>query len=176
MITMIRDRIRRRNDWNTSAAKARPGEVWTASYTTRRAVDGGRFESHTAGPVRISGDESAIGEYSGMKCLGQYNLDLPGFRRGPLSLTGRDRFKVGDVAPSVKPGTGEDLLAVPFGQMVTVEHRSEHPAYAGVRFVEVGRAGEVEDDDGEIVEYSQGPGRYVGDTWVRLCEVTGVQP
>jgi hypothetical protein len=171
MIKMIRKRRQTAADWNAKAAAAQPGQVWTASYITDSTVYGGHGETHTTGPVRILHAECPVEGFRGRKVLGEHDLDqtLSGRLLTLLAATGH-KLSEGDTAPQVAPGSGPDLLAIPRGQQVTVEHRSEHPVYAGLRFVEIGRAGRVKDfgDD-------EGPGRYIGDTWVRLSEVTGVQ-
>lgn len=163
--------------WTTNAAAAMAGQVWTFRYTTARAVSGGPFTSYTAGPVRILGEECPVPGFRGQRCLGEADLD----RLTPGWLCAR-RYSLhrGDQAPVIPfPGRsgvtllGPDaiagLLQVRRGRPVLVEHRADHPVYLGLRFVESGRAGQVEDfDDG------QGPGRYVGDTWVRLADVTAI--
>lgn len=172
MITMIRKRRAAAADWNAKATQAQPGEVWTSTYYARRAVFGGPFVSFIAGPVRILGEECPVEAFRGQKTLGESELDTPMGSRllALIHPTTNYRLERGDTAPAVADGLGVQLRAIPDGEMVTVEHRSQHPVYAGLRFVEIGRAGDVEDfNDGE------GPGRYVGDTWVRLSEVTGVQ-
>lgn len=179
LTTMIRARRAAAADWNAKAAEAQPGEVWTSSYHTRRAVQGGRFASYTAGPVRIIGDECPVKEFRGQKRLGESGLDTPMGSRllALIHPTTNYRLDRGDVAPILDPlrcwlpeeraaffSGGRD------GVMVTVEHRYDHPVCAGLRSVEIGCAGDIEDfNDGA------GLGRYVGDTWVRLADVTGVQ-
>jgi hypothetical protein len=163
--------------WTANAAAALPGQVWTYRYSTARAVSGGPFTSWTAGPVRILGAECPVPEYRGMRCLGE--VDLDGLRPGWLAAR-RYSLTRGDQAPVIPfPGRGEvsllgpdavtGLLQVRRGRPVLIEHRADHPVSLGLRFVESGRAGAVEDfDDG------QGPGRYIGDTWVRLADVTAI--
>lgn len=179
MFTAIKERRAAAQDWAEKAAAAVPGEVWTSTYKTHRAVYGGRFASYIAGPVRILGDECPVPAFRGEKTLGECTLALGTCTLAPAKVpfwawlfrrSDADTLAEGDTAPQVAPGTAADLLAVPPGRMVTVEHRDNHPVYAGLRFVDIGRAGAVTafDDD-------EGAGRYVGDTWVRLTNVTGVQ-
>lgn len=164
--------IRRRRDaaagWNTKAATAQPGQTWTVRYSTPRAVDGGAFQSYTSGPVRIIGDDCPVPQYRGHKNLGEMNLDTPmkpGWF-GPHPAT-RYLLTPGDDAPSVHAGSGDDLLAVPAGRTAMVEHVD---ASLNLRNVEIGQVGDVADfNDGADL------GRYVGDSWVRLSEVTGVE-
>lgn len=175
ILRTIRARRRAAANWNASATEAQPGKIWTASYRAKRAVFGGHYESWTAGPVRILGTECPVEAFRGEKTLGEHTLSGRPLPLGWLTYPATNyRLTRGDVAPTVRSGADADLLAVPPGRMVTVEHRSDHPVYAGLRFVEIGRAGRVTDfgyDEG----HEDGPGRYVGDTWVRLSEVTGVQ-
>jgi hypothetical protein len=164
MFTMIRKRRQAAADWNRKAASARIGEVWTSGYITRQAVMGGQYQSYEVAAV----DRPANGANTQDRFVGEMNLDrrlTPGwFSIYPSPFAGFVLEK-GDVAPTVAAGTAADLLAVAAGQMVTVEHRA-----GNVRSVDIGQAWDVTDFcDGE------GPGRYVGDTWVCLSEVTGVE-
>jgi hypothetical protein len=168
--------------WNANAAAARPGQVWTYRYCTRWAVAGGSFTSYVAGPVRILGAECPVPAFRGQKTLGEVDLGLalPEGLLGRWLTTDVRRYSLqrGDFAPVIPDGhrppwqwlrpTPTALFGLTLGQRVMVEHRSAHPVYAGLRFVEIGRVGYVEDFHDE-----QGPGRYIGDTWVRMSDVTG---
>lgn len=160
-------------DWNAKAAAAQPGEVWTSGYVTENCTNGGHFESYEAGTVRILGEECPVEEYRGLKVLGEVHLSgnvhrLTWWQRQhPATCY---RLELGDIAPLIPMGTGARLAALPGDAWVHVEHRSDHPVCAGMRSVDVGYLGEIEDfDDG------MGPGRYVGDSWIRLAEVTGLE-
>lgn len=163
--------------WTINAAAARPGEVWTYRYTTAGTLTAVPFTTYTAGPVRIPGEEIPFPALRD-KCLGEVGLDGPA---AWLQHARRHSLHRGDQAPVIPfpgrtgltltdPGAAMTaLLEAPRWQHVLVEHHRAHPAYAGLRFVEAGHAGAVKDfGDG------QGPGRYVGPTWVRLVDVTAI--
>ncbi len=164
----LRESLRAAHRWNTAARAAAPGTVWTSRYTSRFALTGGPCASFVAGSVVLDQECPRRRVHRARTVLGELRLT----RRRRQWVSGPEfaqQLLPGDVAPVLPAGTGADLAGVDTHSFVMVEHYRPDWSQGGPRSVDVGFVDDSSDPDDPWT----GVGRYVGDTFVRLDQVTG---